>query len=62
MELKDIKKEVEFKVAKKALSLYKQGFTLRQIGKVLKLSHETVRTRLNALLGNKKKLTGLDKK
>lgn len=62
MELKDIKKEVEFAEAKKALALYKQGYTLREIGKVLKTSHETVRTRLNAILGNKIKLTGLDNK
>lgn len=61
MELKDIKKEIEFEEAKKALALYKKGYNLRQIGKVLKLSHETVRTRINALMNGKLGLTALDK-
>jgi DNA-binding NarL/FixJ family response regulator len=59
MELKDIKKEVEFREAKEALTLYKRGYTLREIAKTMNLSHETIRTRMNALL---KKLTALDKK
>lgn len=54
MELKDIKKEVEFEEAKKALALYKQGYKLRQVAEIMskthKISHETVRTRINALI------------
>ena len=65
MELKGLKKEVEFEEAKKALSLYKQGYNLREVSEIMsktrKISHETVRTRINSLIHTPKELTGLDK-
>ena len=65
MELKDIKLEAEFQEAKIALELYKRGYKLRQVSEIMskthKISHETVRTRINALLKDNKYLTRLDK-
>ena len=50
MKLKDIKKEVKEREAKKALSLYKQGYSLREIGKIMGYSYETIRNRIKLLL------------
>jgi len=54
MELKDIRIQQEFEEAKRALELYKQGYRLREISKIMsltrKISHETVRIRLKAIM------------
>ena len=64
MKISDFRKAKMLDKKKKAYALYKQGLTLREVGKMIGMSHEWVRQAVTPLMneeyGNKKLSTGSD--
>lgn len=61
MPISEYKKQKNLELKKKALQLYKEGLTLRELVPVIGMSYEWIRKGINEL-STQKELTSIDKK